>query len=198
MGSYLDSSKKIRKRKKNTSRKTHKNQKTLEKNKNRGIKMAEEIERTYIIPLRREWTRAPKYKRAKRAVHAIQNFLMRHMKSDNVKIGQFLNLELWKHGIRNPPSRIKITTRKDKEGEVYAELYGKPLPAKEEKKEKGIKEKVLETVGVKKEEKKEAPKEAVKEEAKKIAKESKTAIKTELKKLEEKTEKMKKERVEKK
>ncbi len=153
-----------------------------------------DLERTYTIPLRREWLRVPRYKRAKRAIHAVQNFLKRHMKTEleNVKIGNSINLEIWKHGIRNPPSRVRITTRKDDKGIVVAEMFGKALPTKEDKKEKGIKDKVLETVGVKAPEVK---KEAVKEESKKIAKESSKVIKTELKKLEEKTEKVKKEKV---
>ena len=157
-----------------------------------------ELERTYTIPLRREWLRVPRYKRAKRAIHAVQNFLKRHMKAelDNVKLGNSINLEIWKHGIRNPPSRIKINTKKDDKGVVFAELFGTPFSVKAGKKEKGLKDKVLETVGVKKEETKtpEVKKEAVKEESKKIAKESSKVIKTELKKLEEKTEKVKKEK----
>ena len=149
-----------------------------------------DLERTYTIPLRREWLRVPRYKRAKRTIHAVQNFLKRHMRAEleNVKLGNSINLEIWKHGIRNPPSRIRITTRKDDKGIVYAELFGKALPSKEDKKEKGIKDKVLETVGVKKEETKQ-------EDSKKIVKESSKAIKTELHKLEEKTEKVKKEKV---
>ncbi len=159
-----------------------------------------ELERTYTIPLRREWLRVPKYKRAKRAIHAVQNFLKRHMRAEleNVKVGNSINLEIWKHGIRNPPSRVRITTKKDDNGIVFAEMFGKPFPAKkEEKKEKGLKDKVLETVGVKKEDHKspEVKKEVVKEESKKIAKESSKAIKTELKKLDEKTEQVKKEKV---
>ena len=154
-----------------------------------------DLERTYTIPLRREWLRVPRYKRAKRAIHAVQNFLKRHMKAEleNVKLGNSINLEIWKHGIRNPPSRVRITTRKDDKGIVFAEMFGKAFPVKgTDKKEKGLKDKVLETVGVKAPEVK---KEAVKEESKKIAKESSKAIKTELKNLEEKTAQVKKEKI---
>lgn len=91
-------------------------------------------ERTYIIPLRREWLKSVKYKRAKKAVRAIKEFLTRHMKTDvaNVKLGTHLNIELWKHGIKNPPSRIKVNVTKDDKGMVRAELFGvKPEPKKE-------------------------------------------------------------------
>lgn len=92
-------------------------------------------ERTYTIPLRKEWLKAVKYKRAKKAVRAIREFLMRHMKVDkmeNIKIGKYLNLILWSHGIKNPPSRVKVNVTKDEKGIVKVEMVGAP---KEEKKE---------------------------------------------------------------
>lgn len=90
-------------------------------------------ERTYVIPLRKEWLKTVKYKRAKKAVRAIKEFLMRHMKAaemDKVKIGTYLNLELWKHSIKRPPSRVKITATKDDKGVVWAELVGAPKAEK--------------------------------------------------------------------
>jgi len=91
-------------------------------------------ERTYTIPLRKEWLKSVKYKRAKKAVRAIREFLMRHMKAavmEDVKLGKYLNLELWKHSIKHPPSRVKVNVTKDDKGIVRAELFGAP---KEEKK----------------------------------------------------------------
>ena len=38
------------------------------------------LERTYIIPLRREWLKVPEYKRTNKAVKAIRQFIVRHMK----------------------------------------------------------------------------------------------------------------------
>src|SRR3989344_4197018 len=84
----------------------------------------EKIERTYTIPIRREWLKAPKYKRAKRAVSAIRTFLTRHMKSEDIRLGVSVNLELWKHGIKCPPGKIKDNVIKDVEGVVRAELFG--------------------------------------------------------------------------
>lgn len=86
------------------------------------------IERTYTIPLRREWLKTVKYKRAKKAVRAIREFLMRHMKAteENVKLGKYLNLELWKHSIKSPPSRVKVNVVKDDKGVVKAEIVGAP------------------------------------------------------------------------
>ena len=117
--------------------------------------MAEE--RIYTIPLRKEFSKAPNYKRTKRALSAIKQFLLKHTKAEEVKIGKYLNLELWKHGRQNPPPRIKIKAIKDtmkiKDKDVIvvrAELINAPVEVIEKKednkKSKKIKE---EKVGVK-------------------------------------------------
>jgi type III secretory pathway component EscV len=46
------------------------------------------------------------------------------MKSDDVKIGKNLNDHVWKHGIRNPPSKVTVSATKDDEGVVRVELEG--------------------------------------------------------------------------
>ncbi len=92
------------------------------------------LERTYTIPLRKEWLKAPKYKRAKKTIAALKAFLKRHMKSDNVKLGTHLNLEIWKHGMKNPPGKVRVNVVKDDKNVVTAELYG--VAAEEEKKAK--------------------------------------------------------------
>jgi len=93
------------------------------------------LERTYIIPLRKEWLKAPAYKRAKRAVTAVRDFLARHMKSEDVRILPDLNMAVWADGIRSPPPRIKVRTVRDDNGTVWGQLFGKKIPAvdKEEK-----------------------------------------------------------------
>jgi len=52
------------------------------------------IERTYNVPLRKEWLKAPMYRRSKKAVTALTEFAAKHMKTDieNVKIGKQVNL----------------------------------------------------------------------------------------------------------
>ena len=142
----------------------------------------EKIERTYNVPLRKEWLKAPRYKRAKKAVTALREFLARTFRVEivNVKIGIHANLLIWKHGMQNPPHHIKVHAVKD-DNMVKAELEGiayedyKPAPKKEEKKP-GIAGKIQElkeTAG-KKEEKKEAKEEKKpekKEEHKEVKKE---------------------------
>lgn len=130
------------------------------------------VERTYNVPLRKGFQKAPKYRRAKKAVNVLKAFLSKHMKSENIKIGKYLNLEIWKRGIKNPPHHVKINVTKDSEDVVKAELAGAP----EEKKPKS------------------PPKEAVKKE--KTEGKPEVGIEKALEKLEEKTEKIKKEKQE--
>ena len=95
------------------------------------------IERTYNIPLRREWLNAPSYKRAKKAMAAVRSFLQKHMKSDNVKLGGHLNRHVWKRGIKHPPHHVKVTAIKDDEGIVRAELFGHKIEEKKKEEPKG-------------------------------------------------------------
>ena len=126
------------------------------------------IERTYNIPLRKEWLKTPKYKRAKKAIIAIKEFLSKHMHQEDqskIKLGEHINLEVWENGIKNPPHHIKINVKKIEDGTVYAELFGYELkiPGEEEKKKEA-----------KKKEAKTEKKEAEKKEEKQAEAEEKT------------------------
>jgi len=134
------------------------------------------MERTYNIPLRKEFSKVPKYKRAKRAVSAVKKFLSQHMKSDDIKLGKELNQYIWKRGIKSPPHHVKVVAKKDAEGVVQAELFGFEYsePTKEEL------EKQLEEMAKAEEKKSEPKKSKSTTEAKKPAdtdKEKKTEVK---------------------
>lgn len=111
------------------------------------------LERTYNIPLRREYLKAPNWKRTEKAVVAVREFLQRHMKSETVLLGKSVNEKLWQHGLKNPPHHIKVNATKDDKGVVKAELFG--VEAKKEKTEKKERKKApaknKEEVSVKKE-----------------------------------------------
>ncbi|MFH1249150.1 MAG: 50S ribosomal protein L31e [archaeon] len=97
------------------------------------------IEREYIINLREEIQKVPRYRKAEKAVKAVREFLIRHMKVyDNdpkkIKLSKWLNEYLWKRGIRNPPTRIKIKAIKYEDGMVEAELMELSKKAEIEKK----------------------------------------------------------------
>jgi len=127
------------------------------------------LERVYNVPLRREFQKVPKYKRAKKAVTALRYFLKRHMKADSIKIGKHLNEKIWVRGIKNPPHHVKISVVKDDKGVVKAELVGKPIFEEEPKEDK----KKAKATDVTKEEKKEHKEEKEPKEEKKEHKETK-------------------------
>ncbi|MDA1197109.1 MAG: 50S ribosomal protein L31e [Nanoarchaeota archaeon] len=130
-----------------------------------------ELERTYIIPLRKVYQRAPRWRRTPRAVKAVRVFVVKHMKATSVKMGKHLNLFLWKDGMKNPPHKVEVACVKDKEGMVTVEITGAPKEVKND--EKPAKKK-----NDKKEDVKDAPSEKD-EERKKIEKEELNTIKKE-------------------
>ena len=80
------------------------------------------LERNYNIPLRIATLKSPFHKKAKKAISTVKIFISKHMKTKEVKIGQFLNLKIWEHGMRNPPNLVKVTATKDDKGVVFVEL----------------------------------------------------------------------------
>ncbi len=132
------------------------------------------LERKYVITLRKEFKKVPFYLRARKAVKAVRAFLVKNMKIEDVRLGKHLNLFLWSRGNRNPPHRVEvIATKIEEKGVAYvtAELVGAPKETVQEPKKKGglaekLKEKVIakEEPGDKAEEKKEKLKELKKEE----------------------------------
>jgi len=125
------------------------------------------MERRYIIPLRRELLKVPKQLKARKAIKTIRAFVQRHMKVDDVKIGRYLNLEIWKKGNRNPPHKIEVVVEDfaDKEGRhAKVELVGAPKEEKKVEEKKGVVERLKEAVVPSKEEKKEKEKILEKEE----------------------------------
>jgi len=155
------------------------------------------LEREYIIPLRREWVKVPRYRRTERAIKAIRTFVMRHMKlycteqeaKKLVKIGRWLNEELWSRGIRKPPAKVHVKAKKYADNRVEVELEKLPPAAAFEaaRLEKKAKEKKVEK---KVEEKKPEPKpeEAKAEEKKEEEKAKEEITKKEVKVIEKKVE----------
>ncbi len=80
------------------------------------------IERIYTINVRKKVVKTARYKRAKKAVKLVREFLMRHMKSKDVKIDKEINEKIWSRGIKNPVTRIKVRAIKDDAGKVTATL----------------------------------------------------------------------------
>lgn len=89
-----------------------------------------ELEREYTVPLKRGVLNVPHYRRAKKAVRVLKEFLAKHMKVEGrdlkkVKIDLHLNNEIWFRGIKKPMNKIKVIAKKI-DGVVYAELADVP------------------------------------------------------------------------
>ena len=90
-----------------------------------------ELEREYIVPLRRKWRPTAFYKRVPKAIKALKIFIAKNMKVEerdvsSVKIDTLLNEEMWFRGIRNPPAKIKVKAKKYSDGSVTVELAEVP------------------------------------------------------------------------
>jgi large subunit ribosomal protein L31e len=98
----------------------------------------ENLTRVYTINLGRAWL-TPQHKRTDRVVNMIREFATKHMKSDEIKLEQDLNRQIWSRGKTNPPRKVRVKMVKDEDGVVTVSLYeelpaGAETPAAEEKK----------------------------------------------------------------
>jgi len=84
--------------------------------------MAEEIERIYVIPLKKIGYKSSKA--APTAIKRVKNYITHHMKVEekNVWIDDSLNTALWSKGKYNMPSKIRVKAVKFDDGVVEAYL----------------------------------------------------------------------------
>jgi large subunit ribosomal protein L31e len=150
------------------------------------------IERTYNIPLRKGFFKAPKYKKTKKAIFTLREFLIRNMKCtpEQLRIGKQLNEKVWAQGYKHPPHHVKVTVIKEDDGVVKAELFGfkyeEPIkPAEKETKES----KVSSKAGEKAVKEAEADVKDLEKELKEVVKEEKAEKKEKKEKKTETTEK---------
>ncbi len=134
------------------------------------------LEREYIVPLRREWLKVPKFKRANKAVKALKQFIARHMKIydrdlNKVRVDILLNNEIRFRGMRKPPASIKVKAIKYDSGIVDVKLVNIPKHIEFELARKAKKE--VESLKKAEEQKKEKAKEEVEQKTKEEAKEEK-------------------------
>jgi large subunit ribosomal protein L31e len=87
----------------------------------------ENLTRVYTINLGKAWLTA-EYKRTDRVVNMIREFAQKHMKSEEIKLDQDLNRQIWSRGKTNPPRKVRVKMAKDEDGVVTVSLY-EDLPA---------------------------------------------------------------------
>ena len=112
----------------NTDSKKVKSKPAVEKSSKKSEKKESkvELEREYVVPLRRGFLNVPHYRRAKKAVKTLKEFMVRHMgvrdrDLNKVKVDINLNNEIWFRGIKKPMNKIKVKAKKI-DGIVYVEL----------------------------------------------------------------------------
>ncbi|MBI5680068.1 MAG: 50S ribosomal protein L31e [Methanobacterium sp.] len=79
------------------------------------------MERVYVIPLRKV-KNVPRTIRSPRAIRYVQEFVKKHMKTEDVKIDASVNEKIWERGIQKIPPKIKIKAVKDEDGSVAVTL----------------------------------------------------------------------------
>lgn len=141
-----------------------------------------ELNREYVIPLRRKTRHAPQWRRSKKAIVVLKEFVRKHMKCEDVVIGKDLNELVWVRGSKNPPGKVSVFTAKiqvagvdkvivetTKEGlDKQLELYKSAAPVATEDAKADVKDAEVKEVPAKEETKKEeAPKADSKKEVKK-------------------------------
>ncbi|MDD5417419.1 MAG: 50S ribosomal protein L31e [Candidatus Nanoarchaeia archaeon] len=69
-------------------------------------------ERIYTIPLRKNFLKSPKWKRSKKSITVIRDFIKKHMKTENVNINKDVNELIWARGSKKPPAKLKVIASK--------------------------------------------------------------------------------------
>lgn len=110
-----------------------------------------ELKREYVIPLRRKTRTAPKWRRSKKAVSVLKDFIRKHMKADDVILCKELNEHIWRNGAKNPPGKVSVSVLRteisgehrvlvnlssvgvEKQRELYAQPVEKAAPVKDAK-----------------------------------------------------------------
>jgi large subunit ribosomal protein L31e len=82
----------------------------------------ESVTRIETVNLGKAWI-TPRYKRTDRVINMIREFAKKSMKSDEVKLDQDLNRQIWKRGKTNPPRKVRLKLVKDEDGTVVVSLY---------------------------------------------------------------------------
>ena len=75
------------------------------------------LKREYVVPLRGKSRTAPKWRRSKKAVSVLRDFIKKHMKTDEVIICSQLNEYIWLNGGKNPPGKVSVIALKTQIGD---------------------------------------------------------------------------------
>lgn len=98
------------------------------------LEMSSEETETRIdtVNVGRAWV-TPRYRRTDRVIGMIREFAIKSMKSDEVKLDQDLNRQIWRRGKTNPPRKIRLKLVKDEDGTVVVSLYDEAIKDEQDK-----------------------------------------------------------------
>lgn len=98
------------------------------------LEMSSEETKTRIdtVNVGRAWV-TPRYRRTDRVIGMIREFAIKSMKSDEVKLDQDLNRQIWRRGKTNPPRKIRLKLVKDEDGTVVVSLYDEAIKDEQDK-----------------------------------------------------------------
>jgi large subunit ribosomal protein L31e len=82
----------------------------------------ENVTHLYTVNLGKAWI-TPQYRRTDRVINIVKDFAKRHMKTDDIKIDQDLNSQIWSRGKTNPPRKVRVKMVKDEDETVIVSLY---------------------------------------------------------------------------
>jgi large subunit ribosomal protein L31e len=74
-------------------------------------------ERVYTVPFR-DVKKTPKNRRSNKAIRVLRDFMIRHMKSEEIIINPKVNDKIWERGMENPPNKLKVKAIKSRDGVV--------------------------------------------------------------------------------
>lgn len=71
------------------------------------------MERVYNVPLGKIY-KFPRTKRAMKAGKFLRSYIARHyrVEDNDVKVSNMVNSYIWRHGMKKPPRRIKVKTKR--------------------------------------------------------------------------------------
>ena len=81
-------------------------------------------ERTYTIPFYPRMNSIPRTKRAQKAVQMVKEYVIKHMKVEEVWVAQNVNEEIFKRGMQKPPRKITVRAEKGDDDVVAIYLAG--------------------------------------------------------------------------
>lgn len=78
-------------------------------------------EKIITLNIRKTLVESPKWKRSSTHLKILRKLIEKKVKTDKIKIDKKLNERIWRGGIKNPPTRIRVKTIKSEDGSVKVE-----------------------------------------------------------------------------